>query len=242
MCLTAEDDITIPIHKILPFANVDGIGNRTSLFVQGCNISCVYCHNPETISCNIKPQQFMCLNDIINEVKIYKPYIRGITVSGGEPTLYFRELAILFQKIHTLDLTCYIDTNGFFNSNTIGNLITQTDKFLFDIKTLSKGKEMCHTSKTSNLENLAYLLDLHKIEEVRTVCLKEPFSDVENVVEKVATLLKNHPGVQYKLIKVHARGVTNQQFIQDKIPTNKEMNIYATIAKNNGAQNIRVIL
>jgi pyruvate formate lyase activating enzyme len=37
-----------PINKIIDFSTVDGIGLRTSIFFQGCNISCLYCHNPET--------------------------------------------------------------------------------------------------------------------------------------------------------------------------------------------------
>ena len=36
------------INKIIPLSVVDGPGCRTSVFVQGCNIACAYCHNPET--------------------------------------------------------------------------------------------------------------------------------------------------------------------------------------------------
>ncbi len=38
------------INKILPFSSVDGPGNRTAIFMQGCNFNCLYCHNPETIN------------------------------------------------------------------------------------------------------------------------------------------------------------------------------------------------
>ena len=37
------------VNKIIPFSSVDGPGNRTAVFLQGCNFNCVYCHNPETI-------------------------------------------------------------------------------------------------------------------------------------------------------------------------------------------------
>ena len=37
------------ISRILPFSYVDGPGNRTVVFFQGCNFRCTYCHNPETI-------------------------------------------------------------------------------------------------------------------------------------------------------------------------------------------------
>ena len=38
-----------PVNKIIPQSSVDGPGNRTAIFFQGCNFSCHYCHNPETI-------------------------------------------------------------------------------------------------------------------------------------------------------------------------------------------------
>ncbi len=37
------------INKIIAFSNVDGPGNRTAVFFQGCNLRCEFCHNPETI-------------------------------------------------------------------------------------------------------------------------------------------------------------------------------------------------
>ena len=40
----------VPVNKIIPFSAVDGPGNRTAGFVQGCNFNCRYCHNPETRS------------------------------------------------------------------------------------------------------------------------------------------------------------------------------------------------
>lgn len=41
--------LTAPVNKIIPFSCVDGFGNRTAIFLQGCNQDCLYCHNPETI-------------------------------------------------------------------------------------------------------------------------------------------------------------------------------------------------
>lgn len=38
-----------PVNKIIQFSNVDGPGNRTAIFFQGCPFNCMFCHNPETI-------------------------------------------------------------------------------------------------------------------------------------------------------------------------------------------------
>ena len=42
--------LTAPVNNIIPFSNVDGPGNRTSIFFQGCTFDCMFCHNPETIN------------------------------------------------------------------------------------------------------------------------------------------------------------------------------------------------
>lgn len=38
-----------PINRIIDSSVVDGPGNRTAIFFQGCNFNCWYCHNPETL-------------------------------------------------------------------------------------------------------------------------------------------------------------------------------------------------
>lgn len=41
------------VNRIIPFSNVDGPGNRLTIFLQGCPFRCLSCHNPETINiCN----------------------------------------------------------------------------------------------------------------------------------------------------------------------------------------------
>jgi YjjW family glycine radical enzyme activase len=45
-----EEMIKGYINKIILFSAVDGPGNRTAIFLQGCNYNCLYCHNPETIN------------------------------------------------------------------------------------------------------------------------------------------------------------------------------------------------
>ena len=76
------------VNKIIPFSSVDGPGNRTAIFLQGCNINCLYCHNPETRDKygdkNITTVTEMSSDEVLEQVKKQIPFVRGITVSGGE--------------------------------------------------------------------------------------------------------------------------------------------------------------
>ena len=139
-------EIFLPVQRIIPFSNVEGSGNRTSIFLQGCNINCLYCHNPETIPLTSPSARQMSLAELLQTIGDSIPFIRGITVSGGEPTIYARELAVLFREVHRLGLTCYVDSNGFFDYDGIFPLIQETDRFLFDIKGTGEGlAALCFT-------------------------------------------------------------------------------------------------
>lgn len=71
-------------HKIDDVSIANGTGVRVVLWVSGCTLFCKGCHNPETWSFtsgqpfddNAKKQLFNALN---------KPYIQGLTISGGHP-------------------------------------------------------------------------------------------------------------------------------------------------------------
>ncbi len=52
------------ITDIQRFSLNDGPGIRTTVFFKGCNMACLWCHNPETIS--IKPQIIYYGNNCIN--------------------------------------------------------------------------------------------------------------------------------------------------------------------------------
>lgn len=241
------------VNQIIPFSNVDGSGNRCSIFVQGCQLNCLYCHNSETIklcchcgicveTCPVEalsivkdkvvydaslcthcdrcikicPYQstpkarYYTIKELVDIIKKYKPYIRGITVSGGEATLYYQFLLELFKQVKMIGLTCYIDTNGFFNYSKLEPLIMITDGFLFDIKAVEKQKELCNIESSIHINNLEKLLKLNKIIEVRTVLLNN-YMNQEKTLETVCNLLKNNKKVPYRLIKAHLTGLTEQQ-------------------------------
>ena len=102
------------IHSIETFGSVDGPGTRFIIFVQGCNMRCLYCHNVDTWKCG-QGGQLKTADELLDQAERYRPYWGpegGITVSGGEPLLQMDFLLDLFRKAKARGIGTCIDTAG----------------------------------------------------------------------------------------------------------------------------------
>ncbi|OOF37793.1 radical SAM protein [Rodentibacter rarus] len=261
--LSTLDSLYVPLHRIIPFSNVEGQGNRSSIFLQGCKLNCLYCHNPETIPRYAEGVSQVSLRYLYDQVMEAVPFIRGVTISGGEPTLHHKKLIPLFHTLRTQGLSCYLDSSGFFDFERIRPLIEVTDKFLFDLKGEGMGLQtLCFDRKnrkglipnnilsetqriktenlTRNLSNLSKLLPLNKVEEVRLVFVRD-FFDAFKLIDQLAILLKPHPNVLLKIIRVHTKGARDEQGLQDFVPSQGETDQLADYAKKCGIDHILTI-
>ena len=81
------------IHSFESFGTKDGPGIRFVLFMQGCPLRCLYCHNVDTW--NIKDRKkILEPEEVFHEIEKVQGFIRtgGVTISGlslihiSEPT------------------------------------------------------------------------------------------------------------------------------------------------------------
>ena len=279
--------VVAPVNRIIPFSAVDGPGNRTAIFLQGCNIDCKYCHNPETrvlcIHCGMcvpkcpagalsivdgqvrfnpmkcvgcdtcirtcthdsSPRvRWMSVEEVIREIKKQMPFIRGITVSGGECTLYPEFLIVLFSECKKLGLHTLIDSNGMVDLSRYPELLAVTDGVMLDIKAFDETNHVSLTGHTNVqvLQNAAFLAKCHKLFEIRTVIVKEEF-DPAKVIESIAGYLCSYMDIsklQYKLIAYRTFGV-REQYQTYESPDVSYMEQLKDIAIQVGFQNVIII-
>jgi len=130
--------ITGYIHSEESFGTVDGPGVRYVLFMQGCPLRCLYCHNPDTweISSGRRVTPEEVLSSFMRNREFYKN--GGITVSGGEPLLQIDFVTELFKLMKKENIHTCIDTSGItFNPSSkekFDELIKFTDLVMLDIK------------------------------------------------------------------------------------------------------------
>ena len=123
------------VHSIQSLGTVDGPGVRFVVFLQGCNLRCKCCHNPDTWSQNAGKEYTP--EEIVSRALRYREYFGtkgGITLSGGEPLLqaeFCKEIFVLCQEAGIG--TC-LDTSGAVWNPAVQELLTHTERVLLDIK------------------------------------------------------------------------------------------------------------
>ena len=166
------------IHSSESFGTVDGPGVRFVLFMQGCPMRCLYCHNPDTW--DMQGGIEMSADEVLSLYKKNSVFYKngGITVTGGEPLLQIDFLIELFSKAKKMGIHTCIDTSGItYNPNNtaylakLDKLMCYTDIVMLDIKHIDseKHKELTGKDNVHILEFANYLDSLGKDIWVRHV-------------------------------------------------------------------------
>lgn len=140
------------IHSIESFGTVDGPGIRLVVFMQGCPMRCLYCHNPDTWDTSKGTK--ITAEEILAQYQKNRSFYKsgGITVTGGEPLMQVDFLIELFKKAKEENIHTCIDTSGITFSpesdkakEKLGLLLSYTDLIMLDIKHIDPEKHVTLT-------------------------------------------------------------------------------------------------
>jgi pyruvate formate lyase activating enzyme len=110
------------------------------LFLQGCKLKCLYCHNPDTID-TVGGKEYH-IDELIKMAIKLKPYFGkkgGVTVSGGEPLLQSKALIPFFKRLKEEGIHTNIDTNGRVLNHFSEELIDKyADLVMLDVKHMTE--------------------------------------------------------------------------------------------------------
>jgi pyruvate formate lyase activating enzyme len=124
------------VHSVETGGAVDGPGLRFVVFLTGCALRCLYCHNPDTW--HMPDGKKTGVASLLNEIAEYRDFLQrtggGVTATGGEPLAQPEFVTALFQGCKMLGLHTALDTSGFLGANASDALLAATDLVLLDIK------------------------------------------------------------------------------------------------------------
>lgn len=237
------DTILGNVHSIETFGALDGPGIRYVIFLQGCPLRCIYCHNADTWTFEknklISPQE--ALEDILR----YHSFIEngGVTISGGEPMLQAKFCKQLIDLCHTEGIHCAIDTSGGVPLEKCGQAVDAADMLLLDIKALDKSlaKKITGRERLYFKEILDYCEKTKKDVWIRHVIVPD-LTLKKELLEELAEFLKKYKCVKkvellpfHKLGEYKWRELGNKSPLSEqRVPTNKEIELANNIFKSRG--------
>ena len=182
------------VHSIQSLGTLDGPGLRFVVFLQGCNLRCKCCHNPDTWDRQSEKQ--FTPQELVEKALHYKEYFGekgGVTLSGGEPLLQPEFCYDIFKLCHENGINTCLDTSGSILNDKIKKLLSETDRVLLDIKYTENDLYLenvgCSLEKT--LEFLYYLNEQKIPTTIRQVIIPT-INDNENNIQKLNKIVENH--------------------------------------------------
>ena len=229
-----KKDIVGRIHSIETCGTLDGPVIRYVVFMQGCHLRCMYCHNPDTWSGASGTK--MHVNEIIRDAIKYKSYFQfsggGLTLSGGEPLLQPDFGLKLFWECKREGLHTTLDTSGHVPlTDTIREILANTDLVMLDMKSIDEHtfKKVTGQPLRPQLEFAEYLKKQNIKVWVRFVYVPD-LTDNEKELHQMAEFIKQMPNVEATyILPFHQMGMPkwetlglDYQLTHHRVPSEEE--------------------
>ena len=223
-----NEEQTAIVFDVEHFATHEGPGIRTAVFLKGCPLRCMWCHNPESWNPKIETYpdgtvigRERTVGDVLEEVARDKAFYDasggGLTVSGGEPLFRWQFVRDLFARAKKAGISTAIETSGYAAELHIRELMPVTDLWLFDIKGMDPVKHKEHVS----IDNAAIHRNLRMLDAAGSkIVLRCPMIPSVNdfpanlkALGELADGLKNvqridvEPYIAYGIDKAHKLGL-----------------------------------
>lgn len=224
------------IHSLESFSRVDGPGIRYVVFMQGCNLRCKFCHNPDTWNVNNGIE--IDSDELVREILKAKPYMRksngGVTFSGGEPLLQAEFLLEVCKKLKRHNIHITIDTAGNFDTENkvINELFNYIDLFLFDIKHIDINEHnlLVGVKNDKILKMATYISNVWKIPMWIRIVYLPGITDKNNALYRLKKFISTLKSVQkVDVLPYHEMGIYKWEKLgleyklkEQKVPSEQE--------------------
>jgi pyruvate formate lyase activating enzyme len=196
------------VFDIKEFTVHDGPGIRTTVFLKGCPLTCMWCHNPEGQSRQpqiirgpsgerLAGREYSAgeLASLLNQqASILRLNEGGITFSGGEPLLQAEFVTEVMDGLD--DLHVVLDTCGYGPQKDFLVLLSRTDLVFYDLKLIDREQHLHYTGCGNDLilQNLKLLGESGKPFIIR-VPLVPGVTDTDDNLAGIAETIKGFPGL-----------------------------------------------
>lgn len=254
--------MTVRITNIQHFSLHDGNGIRTTVFLKGCNLTCPWCCNPETINYSIEEfredgilKSFgydISLQDLEKEIlkdEIYYSNGGGVTFSGGEALIQIKNLLPLLENLKEKGINICFETSLSVSSDLLKLAIPYIDELFIDIKLLDKkeAKEVLNLDLDLFLNNLKIIKNstIKKENITFRIPLNNEYTLKEENLNKIIDLLKEFNEFNVEIFKIHNLAESKYKLLNrelydfSEVDDEKINEVYTRLLEAN--KNLRII-
>lgn len=205
------------LFSIEEFAVNDGPGIRTTVFLKGCPLRCMWCHNPEgqnphpqpltkqgkTQVCGYSIDAEELARKLLRDVDLFRDSGGGVTFTGGEPLMQADFLCDVLDRIEGVHRA--VETSGYASQETFARVLERTDMMLFDVKLADPLMHKRYTGADNKqiLRNLDVLKHSGKDFVVRVPLIPDVNDTLPNM-EATSQLLAGAKGLKrVELLRYH---------------------------------------
>ena len=158
----------VPACHVDALSLVDG---RIAYDPVACD-HCDACLDACPISANPMVREYS-VAEILALAREHRPFLTGVTVSGGEPTKQLDFIIELFRAIKSdeelAELSCFIDSNGHLSASGWESVLSVTDGVMLDIKSFDNATHQALTGvqNAASLDSARLLHAAGKLFELR---------------------------------------------------------------------------
>lgn len=186
---------TCQVFDVQRFSIHDGPGIRTTVFLEGCPLRCLWCQNPEAFGHGharpMTPEAIVA--EALKDRAYYQASGGGLTISGGEPLLHRESLVALLEEAKAHGLHTCLQTSGAVPTASLVAALGWVDLFQLDLKHMDTTRHRALTGAGNERihHNIAFLLAEGAAVEIRLPLVPGVNHDPTNL-EAVARFLTEH--------------------------------------------------
>lgn len=224
-----ESKIIGHIDSIETMGLVDGPGVRVVVFMQGCPLRCIFCHNPETW--NINNNYIITPDELVKIILKYKNYFGengGVTFSGGEPLTQREFLLETLKLCKKENIHTCLDTSGV--GKDYEEILEYVDLVIMDIKALTTDNYQKITGYQNMNISLNFLNECQRQNKkmwIRQVIVPN-INDNEEYILSLKSFIKPLKNIdKVELLPYHTYGVSKykRMNIPYKLGNTKDMDV-----------------
>ena len=202
------------VSRIQRMSFDDGPGIRTTVFLQGCNLRCPWCANPETQRVDIEENGILTpveydihkLLDILIKDKEFWGEEGGVTFSGGEPLLQASDIAEICYFLKEKNINIAVETALNVSVKAIDIVASFIDLWYVDVKFLDyESGTIANYDPDLFKDAVKKLAAIGADVHFRIPCCKELVLTDDNW-KQIKLFLSNYPEYPVEIFSIHNLG------------------------------------